>query len=160
MVHTVRPHGSPAYRPQAPSVAELAAGVAVVTGRPPRLLLLHYGRERRWCLPKGHAEPGETLAAAAMRELAEETGLRHVELGPELTEIHYRFFQAKRHRNSLKTTVYFVGFTEERLVQPEPIFDAAEWVSLPEAGRRLPYPAERLVLKALTRYLRTHRARR
>ena len=28
-----------------------------------------------WCLPKGHVEAGETLEAAAVREVFEETGI-------------------------------------------------------------------------------------
>jgi 8-oxo-dGTP pyrophosphatase MutT (NUDIX family) len=30
----------------------------------------------RWCLPGGHAEPGESVAEACAREIWEETGLR------------------------------------------------------------------------------------
>ncbi len=40
-----------------------------------RLLLGHASRSPRWDIPKGAAEPGETLLAAAVRELREETGL-------------------------------------------------------------------------------------
>jgi 8-oxo-dGTP pyrophosphatase MutT (NUDIX family) len=40
-----------------------------------RLLLGHATRSPRWDIPKGIAEPGESLAAAAVRELHEETGL-------------------------------------------------------------------------------------
>jgi 8-oxo-dGTP pyrophosphatase MutT (NUDIX family) len=40
-----------------------------------RLLLGHATRSPRWDIPKGLAEPGEGFAAAAARELAEETGL-------------------------------------------------------------------------------------
>ncbi|MBV9860559.1 MAG: NUDIX domain-containing protein [Alphaproteobacteria bacterium] len=40
-----------------------------------RILLGHATRSPRWDIPKGLAEPGEQLAAAALRELSEETGL-------------------------------------------------------------------------------------
>ena len=40
-----------------------------------RILLGHATRSPRWDIPKGVAEPGETFAATAARELLEETGL-------------------------------------------------------------------------------------
>jgi 8-oxo-dGTP pyrophosphatase MutT (NUDIX family) len=40
-----------------------------------RILLGHATRSPRWDIPKGIAEPGETLPVAAARELLEETGL-------------------------------------------------------------------------------------
>jgi putative (di)nucleoside polyphosphate hydrolase len=51
----------------------VSCGVVVTDGQ--RVLLGHATRSPRWDIPKGLAEPGESLAAAAMRELAEETGL-------------------------------------------------------------------------------------
>lgn len=50
-----------------------SCGVLVTDGR--RLLLGHATRSPRWDIPKGAAEPGETFRDAAVRELAEETGL-------------------------------------------------------------------------------------
>ncbi len=52
---------------------QISCGVIVTDGN--RVLLGHATRSPRWDIPKGLAEPGETLAAAAVRELAEETGL-------------------------------------------------------------------------------------
>ena len=50
-----------------------SCGVIVTDGK--RLLLGHASRSPRWDIPKGGVEPGETFAAAACRELQEETGL-------------------------------------------------------------------------------------
>jgi len=50
-----------------------SCGVIVTDGSV--LLLGHATHSPRWDIPKGLAEPGEDPAAAAMRELHEETGL-------------------------------------------------------------------------------------
>lgn len=47
----------------------------VIVGDGERILLGHATRSPRWDIPKGVAEPGESHAAAAARELLEETGL-------------------------------------------------------------------------------------
>jgi 8-oxo-dGTP pyrophosphatase MutT (NUDIX family) len=51
----------------------VSCGVVVTDGE--RVLLGHATRSPRWDIPKGMAEPGESHAAAATRELREETGL-------------------------------------------------------------------------------------
>ena len=50
-----------------------SCGVIVTDGA--NILLGHASRSPRWDIPKGLAEPGETPAEAALRELKEETGL-------------------------------------------------------------------------------------
>jgi putative (di)nucleoside polyphosphate hydrolase len=55
------------------SAKATSCGVIVTDGE--RILLGHATRSPRWDIPKGIAEPGESLAAAAARELHEETGL-------------------------------------------------------------------------------------
>src|SRR4051794_21500927 len=55
------------------SAKETSCGVIVTDGQ--RILLGHATRSPRWDIPKGVAEPGEDFAAAACRELFEETGL-------------------------------------------------------------------------------------
>ncbi len=56
----------------------VAAVSAVVTDAAGRYLLVRRSHEPeagRWALPGGRVEPGETLAAALVREIREETGL-------------------------------------------------------------------------------------
>ncbi len=53
---------------------QTSCGVIVTDGV--RLLLGHASRSPRWDIPKGLANPGEPLLAAALRELREETGLQ------------------------------------------------------------------------------------
>ena len=52
-------------------------GVSASAWRDGKVLLVERGKEPRglWAFPGGHVEPGESLAAAAARELMEETGL-------------------------------------------------------------------------------------
>ncbi len=52
---------------------QTSCGVIVTDGR--RILLGHATRSPRWDIPKGVSEAGENFAAAAARELLEETGL-------------------------------------------------------------------------------------
>ena len=51
----------------------VSCGVIVTDGQ--RMLLGHATHSPRWDIPKGVVEPGESFAAAARRELREETGI-------------------------------------------------------------------------------------
>ena len=58
---------------------ELCVGAVAVTGE--RLLMIRRGHgpaAGKWSVPGGRVEPGETLAEAVVRELAEETGIEGV----------------------------------------------------------------------------------
>ena len=67
-----------------------AAGGLVVreAGELVELAVVHRPRYDDWSLPKGKLDPGEDWAAAALREVEEETGLR-CELGEELGSVRY-----------------------------------------------------------------------
>ncbi|MGA7923360.1 MAG: NUDIX domain-containing protein [Thermoplasmata archaeon] len=138
------------FRTGRPAVAELAAGAIVRSVGRLEVLLLHLTEEGRWCFPKGHVEPEETLEAAAIREVQEETGLEGVLLGPELAEVHYRFFDAKRDRNVFKTTVYFLASSQDRNVRTEPLFDEWQWASPSEARRLVRFATDQHAIDRLT----------
>jgi 8-oxo-dGTP pyrophosphatase MutT (NUDIX family) len=89
-----------------------SCGVLIFRGDPPESFLLMRHADR-WDIPKGHIDAGETELQCALRELAEETGIRadDVELDP-----HFRFTAEytvwpKRFggREMRKTLVVFLG---------------------------------------------------
>ncbi len=53
-----------------------------------QIAVVHRPRYDDWSLPKGKLDPGEDWAAAALREVEEETGLR-CELGEQLASSRY-----------------------------------------------------------------------
>lgn len=77
-----------------PRVAETSAGGFVIAADgSPRIAVI--GRRNRggridWCVPKGHLEGDETVEQAAIREIAEETGLEATII-ESLGSIHYEF---------------------------------------------------------------------
>jgi 8-oxo-dGTP pyrophosphatase MutT (NUDIX family) len=65
------------HDPDAPVArALLAAAFAVVHDGPGRVLLVRRADDGLWELPGGRIDVGETVSAAAIREVAEETGLQ------------------------------------------------------------------------------------
>ena len=60
------------------------------------IAVVHRPEYDDWTLPKGKAEPGETLIDTAVREIAEETG-QHVVLGRHLDDVHYDLGSTRKH---------------------------------------------------------------
>ena len=67
---------------------DVRAAGAVVFAPGKRVLLVHRPKYDDWSFPKGKLDRGEHVTAAAVREVAEETGLQ-VRLGPPLTGQRY-----------------------------------------------------------------------
>jgi len=108
-----------------------------------------------WSLPKGHVDPGESVAEAALREVTEETGLQ-VAIQEELGAINYWFTSKEEGKRYHKTVHHFLMTpTGGSLEEHDREFDRVEWLEVGEALRRLTYPNEaELVRQALARIQR------
>jgi 8-oxo-dGTP diphosphatase len=126
-----------------PEPVRAAGGVLYRTGSTGVLevCLVHRPRYDDWSLPKGHIDPDEPDLAAAVREVAEETGVAGIpEFG--LPDVSYRLPDGRP-----KT----VRFWLMRAAGGGPVQDTREvdklaWLPLPEAALRLSYPDERPLL--------------
>ncbi len=105
-----RPTPAPAPRP-----GKRAAGILIFTRqKPKRFLLMRH--PKRWDLPKGHCESGESDVQTALRETEEETGFPadSIRLDDAFRfELTYPV-QYKRHGDQVfeKTVVYLLGDIE------------------------------------------------
>jgi 8-oxo-dGTP pyrophosphatase MutT (NUDIX family) len=113
--------------------------------------------EGLWTLPKGNVGPGEDPAAAAVREVAEETGAQG-RLDRKLGDVRYVYTQSwgeERGTRIFKIVSFFLlRYTAGRLgeVPPEFAHEVAEarWLPLEEAPALLAYKGEReMAQKAL-----------
>lgn len=102
-------------------------------------------RERLlWSLPKGHIEEGETPAEAAIREVAEETGINS-EISRELGVIDFWFMAGGKR---IHKTVHHYLFKEVggTLTPQESEVDEARWFPLEEIVELLAYPDEKKLI--------------
>lgn len=128
--------------------AVLAAGALIwreVHGQD-EVLLVHRPRYDDWSVPKGKLDPGETLPAAAVREVVEETGYR-VRLQRPLPPSVYLLPDGRS-----KIVQYWVGEVRARVApgpeNPKEI-DECRWVGLDEAEQMVTRQSDRVLILAL-----------
>ncbi|MFP5345449.1 MAG: NUDIX hydrolase [Actinomycetes bacterium] len=110
------------------------------------VLLVHRPKYDDWSWPKGKLDPGEEEAIAAVREVAEETGLA-VQLGVSLPRARYRLSDMAD-----KQVAYWAAHVPQEELPPPPRpdeVDRSEWVSADEALERLTRRGDRQQLQAL-----------
>ncbi len=122
----------------------LAAG-AVVFRPGKQVLLVHRPRYDDWSFPKGKLDRGEHVTAAAVREVAEETGL-HVRLGVPLPPLRYPVANG-RHKQVFYWVGRAVGSPDVSGYRPNAEIDRVEWVPYDEALARLTYEHDRETLR-------------
>ncbi|MBI4538793.1 MAG: NUDIX domain-containing protein [Gemmatimonadetes bacterium] len=123
-----------------------------VSGGEPHVLLIR-DPYRNWGLPKGHVETQEDAAAAALREVREETGIDDLELGPLLGTIDWYF------RVGDELIHKFCVFYLMRSERGDPLPEVGEgitecrWLPIPAAIRKISYDNTRGVLRKAAKVL-------
>ncbi len=148
---SAQPKRAEVTRPYAKRVDEVSAGGLVIdTSGTMGLLIGRYdhkdasGKRVLWSLPKGHIEEGETPEQAAIREVAEETGITS-SITKSLGVIDFWFMAGGKR---IHKTVHHFIFTEVggTLLAQESEVDEVSWFPLSEIVDRLAYPDEKKLI--------------
>ncbi|HYP02860.1 MAG TPA: NUDIX domain-containing protein, partial [Pyrinomonadaceae bacterium] len=136
-----------------PTKTQISAGGVVFRRRRDDSLvevaLISVGGERRWQLPKGLVDAGESAEAAAMREAREETGVE-TELVAPLDKIEYWYYATNRGgRVRFHKFVYFylLRYLSGDVRDHDAEVNEARWVEIDEARTMLAFAGERKVVE-------------
>lgn len=97
-------------------------------------------------LPKGHIEPGEERADAALREVQEEAGLLGLEIVADLGHQTVEFDWGDIHYVRDESAFLMIWRANSGTCPPEAQFQPV-WLSWPEAQSRITFESEREWLK-------------
>jgi 8-oxo-dGTP pyrophosphatase MutT (NUDIX family) len=101
-------------------------------------------------LPKGHPEPGESIADAALREVREEAGVEAT-VREKLGDVKY-WYQRDGRRIAKTVSFFLLDYVAGEPADHDHEVEHARWMGLEEAARSLTYKGERdMASRALSR---------
>lgn len=116
----------------------IKAGGGLVRNGEGELLLIF--RRGKWDLPKGKLDEGETIEACALREVEEETGVKHLALGELISVTWHEYFDKWIGEEVIKETHWFkmdVAGVPALVPQTEEDITAIEWTKKSDLPKRM-----------------------
>jgi len=137
--------------PKLPVVDQVSAGgVAFRSGASgAEVALISVGPVKRWQLPKGLVDAGETPEVTAVREVREEAGIE-TELLQKIETIEYWYVGDKgkqRVRFHKFVHFYLLRYIAGRVSDHDREVNEARWVSIDQAMKMLAFRSERQALE-------------
>ena len=116
------------------------------------LIIRHRGGH--WDMPKGKLEPGETIRQAALRELAEETGITEVTIDPDFQASCSYDIRDSSDNQVHKEVFFFLGHAEDN----QPVVLSEEhteyvWATVEQCDKQLTYIKTQQIIAAADTYL-------
>lgn len=119
---------------------KISAAGGVVFNSKDEVLLIY--RRGSWDLPKGKIDPGEKKKEAAVREVQEETGVQHIQLGQKIGKTYHTFL--KKGVRCIKPTHWYLMHTKDETLLPQAEEDIleAKWADLNQflVAEKVVYP--------------------
>jgi 8-oxo-dGTP pyrophosphatase MutT (NUDIX family) len=153
---------APATRP--PVTRELSSGGLVYRRTAGSWVVCLGGRRRSddapvvWSIPKGHVEEGESMAAAALREVREETGLRS-DIEDTLGDVTYWYARHDTDGRPLRVfkrvRFFLLRYRGGRFGDRDDELDAVRWFSLADAEHAVGYASEQALVRRARELLET-----
>ena len=117
-----------------------AGGVIVHKTQSGWVVLVMKDLKNQWTFPKGKIEKGEDLEKTATREIAEEVGVKKLQMIAPLKPTSYWYYRGTPIRKTVHYYLFVSATLQKPVVQTEEGIIDAKWIPFEEATALVGYP--------------------